>query len=73
MTWRPVMSCSHGLLDILLVNVFCRTACCKEGRDKKKMKVYKCEDIWVCRKMRDVSRGHQFGLIDFSEFSHKLM
>ena len=38
MTWRPAMSGSHGLqlaLDILLANVFCHTACCKQGRDKK--------------------------------------
>ena len=45
-----------------------------QGRARqKKMRVYKCEDIWVCRKQRDVSCGHQFCLIDFSEFSHKLM
>ena len=60
MTWRSAMSGSHGLylaLDILLANVFCRTACCKQGRDKR---VDKCEDIWVCRELRDVSCGHQF-------------
>ena len=50
-------------LDILLANVFCCTACCKQGHDqkkKKKKKVDKCDDIWVCRELRDVSCRHPF-------------
>ena len=29
-------------------------------KNKIKIRVYKCEDIWVRRELRDVSCGHQF-------------